>query len=73
METTWRNMYLTMLVVLIVPCGMETFFGSYSGHSVTVLIVPCGMETERQGWHITDTRVLIVPCGMETTLRSIQA
>ena len=47
METSVIVGYFLYPVVLIVPCGMETSFGSVDVTLVSVLIVPCGMETAR--------------------------
>ena len=58
----------TPLVLLIVPCGIETLNSKTTKQMIIkLLIVPCGIET---GKSVTACFVapclLIVPCGIET-------
>ncbi len=54
-------------VLLIVPYGIETMFGTYNRNSGCLLIVPYGIETKEM---IQDDPefwgLLIVPYGIET-------
>ena len=45
METDLELSVLEAKYVLIVPCGMETGYGTSGTRGRSVLIVPCGMET----------------------------
>ena len=56
------------VLVLIVPCGMETSETDTLTTLMIVLIVPCGMETCLRNGLPPATNVLIVPCGMETSI-----
>ena len=48
METAFTEYAIAAIViVLIVPCGMETTSEGVVSYDVDVLIVPCGMETSK--------------------------
>ena len=67
METTQLAAFMqNEILVLIVPCGMETCNHRPGHNGLFVLIVPCGMETSWSTTASNDFSVLIVPCGMET-------
>ncbi len=46
METSETDTLTTLMIVLIVPCGMETCLRNGLPPATNVLIVPCGMEIE---------------------------
>ena len=67
METRLDAFHQSSILVLIVPCGMETTFLERQ-----VDITDCINCTLRNGnskpayWRACVVKVLIVPCGMET-------
>ena len=58
---------LSVLQLLIVPYGIETFVGDGGRHSAfALLIVPYGIETTQLPCIQRPTELLIVPYGIET-------
>ena len=56
-------------MLLIVPYGIETDFGSFPGIIIKLLIVPYGIETQNKCAIIfRKKRLLIVPYGIETKI-----
>ena len=57
----------TLVVLLIVPCGIETtMLLILISIMKLLLIVPCGIETKVKPLFVSSLQLLIVPCGIET-------